>query len=539
MKERIYIKQWLALKPYDKHAPSDVFYLKISNEVKQSILRSRHLHVLQMHLDKVEIDIFSCFIASYLEDLVSDTNIWNAYIKCHKELYQKPLPFFDVDAYFEEEINIQDICFLIWYFLNAVQQDKFILSHNNFVYELANDIYDVLDNAWENAPENHVLKTFFTIDDNETDFYVIRNFIDTILFETYLFYPDTLLKLHIAEEEIIKKTDDIKNHHPFLSENRDNTLHTIHTQLLSLTGKEWASKILTEKHSLYHDFINISTKIIGYFLYKGQDNQDVFIEYVATGKKFKLTKKSFDYSYDLKEIDDILFIGIVRWKNEWWFSGYYIQLDFNANLVLDERNSIKSRMQVDFLDMDNESVFDSLKKQLDVFLEFNNGHQIAFIDSDSVQEFVNGFTSFFNKSLQLTAEEGGQTKQRAQNEGFFVGGNNLNDISKNTKSTNIFFNPKSGLEFAFGINSAFPFPNNPFFVKEESESHIKILLMNESYSTELVMYCLNNCSMDLPFFKEEMGKWILKDLDFLLRFWKKDFYVSKPSGSLTGGVFPL
>jgi len=37
------------------------------------------------------------------------------------------------------------------------------------------------------------------MDENENDFYITRNLIDTILFKSYLFYPDTLLKLRTPD----------------------------------------------------------------------------------------------------------------------------------------------------------------------------------------------------------------------------------------------------------------------------------------------------------------------------------------------------
>ena len=58
--------------------------------------------------------------------------------------------------------------------------------------------------------------------------------------------------------------------------------------------------------------------------------------------------------------------------------------------------------------------------------------------------------------------------------------------------------------------------------------------MSEEMSTELVMYCIDNCKAELPFFNEEIGKEYLEDIDFLLRFWKRNNYHSKPLITFTG-----
>jgi len=90
------------------------------------------------------------------------------------------------------------------------------------------------------------------------------------------------------------------------------------------------------------------------------------------------------------------------------------------------------------------------------------------------------------------------------------------------------------VEVALNVNSAFPLPSNPYFNKEDSQEHLMNLLMNKSLSTELVMYCIDNCKTKLPFFNEDIGKKYLEDIDFLLRFWKRDNYHTKPSITFTG-----
>lgn len=534
MVNRIYIKEWLELKPYEKQTITDNYYLKICNDVKNALTTNKQSFVLQVYLNKEDIDYLACFLTSYLEDLISDTNIWNSFVRTHQQLYKKKLPFYILDDYYDEEINNQDISFLIWYFLNTAQEEKFIAPHNDFIVETAKKVMDVFDEAWENAPENEYLKTFYQINKNEKDFYIARNLIDTILFKSYLFHPDTLLKLKSLELEIIEESKNEENIMIFLNENRDSTLHKSHTRLLSLNGKEWASKILGNNHPLSESLLNISQRIPGFFLYKGQDEYNIFIEHIASSKKFKLTKKSFDHSDTLKEVDIILFMGIVKWKKEWWFSGVCFQQPFDPDFILDEKNSFKSRIAVNFLDHQKKDTYELLDSQLKAFIDFNNGSQIAFMASEKIEDFVRNYTDFFNNSLNLSAKEKAEAKQRARKDGFFGAQEESIDYSKVSETGLVFFNPKSGVEIALAVNNAFPLPNNPFFEVEHSEDDIMLLLASEEMSTELAMYCIDNCKIELPFFNKGIGKMYLEDINFLLRFWKKDNYYSKPSITFTG-----
>ncbi len=534
MKKKIYIQQWLDFKPYQSQTATDGYYLKLSNDVKKAITTNTQSLVLQTYLQPQEIDMLACFLTSYFEDLISETRLWNSFVKKHKELYNKQLPFYFLDEYYEDEINLQDISFLIWYFMNTIQEEKFIAPFNDFIIETAEKIMAVFDKAWGYAPENEHLKQFYEIAENETDFYAARAINDIVLFQSYLFYSDTNRIIKEKEIEIIKNSDAKENIQMFLNDNRDDTLHKSHTRLLSLTAKEWASEIIGENHPLKKDFRNISERIRGCFFYKGQDENNVFIEHIASSKKFNLTKKSFDKGDTLKEIDTILFMGIVQWQNEWWFSGIFFQQPFNADLILDEKNSMAARMQVNFLDHQTKEVDDVLNQQYKAFLDFNNGLPIAFIPSEKVDVFTKNYIDYFNASLKLSAKKQKEAKQRARDEGYFgteYEPKNYEDVSETAL---VFFNPKSGVEIALTVNSAFPLPNNPYFDKTENEDHILRLLMDESLSVELVMYCINNCKSKLPFFNDGVGKSYLKDIDFLLRFWKKDNYHTKPAIAFTG-----
>jgi len=534
MKERIYIKEWLELKPYETQTITDGYYLKLSNEIREKLI-SNHYDILSEYFDNEYINMLSCFIASYFEDIITETNIWTSFVELHQELYKKKLPFYDTNEYYENEINYQDVRFLLWYFFNTAQTDKFINPKNYFFLEMTSDIIEILDEAYEYAPENKVLKKYYEINETENNFYAARNLIDTILFKTYLFYPDTFLDLHENEAKLIEENKDNENIIHYLNENRDAELHKSHTRLLSLTGKEWASEIIGKEHPLSTDFLNMSKKISGFFLYKGQDNNNIFIEHIASSKKFNLTKKSFDYYENLKEIDTILFLGIAEWKGEWWFSGIYFQNDFNADLILDEKNSVESRMAVSFLDYQTEKIDETIKLQFDAFKDFNNGSQIAFMPSNKIDEFIRKYTEYFNRSLNLTKKEREEAKKRARKDGFFgTDDNKTKNYSKISETGLVFFNPKSGVEIALAVNSAFPLSENKYFNKKDSTEHIMRLLFAEEISTELAMYCIDNYKTKLPFFKIGKGKELLNDIDFLLRFWKKNNYHTVPAITFTG-----
>lgn len=534
MKKKIYIKDWLELKPYESHKPTDSYYLKLANEIK-SIFKDMDFLVLSLYLNETEINMLCSFLVSYFEDVVSGTNIFSTFRKEHIARYKKPLPFYSTRTYFEDEINKSDVTFLSWYFLNTVQQRDFALPHHKIFPAFAEKVMEVFDKEYEFAPENEALKSCYEIDEKETDFYKIRHQIGTILLGTYLFYPDTGLDMISEEEEILEKKKNDKNLIPLLQENRDAFNFKARTRLLALSGTEWLACLLGEQHPLYSDIRSISKRINGLFLYKGQNERTIHLEHIASGKKFALIKASFDYHTTLIEIDTIVFMGIVRWKDEWWFSGVSYQQDFNADLILDEKNSVPSRRQVAFLDFERKETSEILQKQERAFLGFNDNSHIAFMKTDQIENFINGYNAFYIESLGLTDQEIQDAHKRGRDEGFLQEQTKLDlDIDEDFETAIVFFNPKSGVEMAFNCNSAFPASNNPYFNAEESDEDVHYILTSEEISKELAEYCLDNFKDKLTFFKNIMNQKLVKDIDFLLRFWKRQNYHTEPQITLTG-----
>ncbi len=532
MKGKIFIKDWLKLKSYNKQIPTDLYYLKIANEVRNGFVKYGGFGLYKEIKNENLVNSFSCFLTSYFEDVISKSGIWETFIALHSKMYGKKLPFFPTDDYIEGEINEADVKFLIWYFVNSIQDGSIVFPDSEAIDVLSDLVMDIFDREFEYAPENEKLEAFYTLDLVDYDYYVVRHLIDTILFKTYLFFPDTIIKLEELEMEIIKNK---KGEYTmqYLNDNRDFFLHKSHTSLLGIKGKDWAAEILGKDHPLFQDIKDISPRVAGYFLYKGQDDNDIFLEHIASRKQFKMTKKSYEYSEKLTKIDTILFAGLVKWQNEWWFSGVISILPYDALLVEEEKKSMSSRQQVDFLDFGNEKVSKLLQHQLESFLRYNNGSQIAFMPASECEDFTKDFIEYYNDSLQLTATQIEKSQDRAERAGVEKNKNiaKLNDIEERGL---VFFNPKSGLELAWGITDAFPLPSNPYFDEEESEDSIMTLLTSPDLSKELLLYSMKHCKQNLKFFQDTDGKNIVEDIDFLMRFFKKEHYHSQPSISLLG-----
>ena len=414
-KNRIFIKDWLIQKPYDSQTNSDIYYLKLCNKVYTIFQEPMYLKLLDLVNDE-DLKQISCVIVGYFEDIISNIGLWKTFVNQHQKMYGKKLPFYQIEEYYDNEINEEDVCFLMWYLLNSMQNKTLVGPKSELILVVANKILEVLEEEYEYAPENNLLKSFYQLNDDETDYYTVRASIDQLLFNSYLFFSDTRIRL---EEGVLETINDFnQNTLALMDAYRDNFIHDAYTSLLGIKGKDWLAELLGKNHPLYDNLKSMGPKLEGYFLYKGQDNKYVFLEHIASEKKFHLLKKSFDMASELTTIDNMVCIGLVQWSDEWWFSGVFIQTDFDANIVLNEKNSVQSHHQLSSLPENKKIIQEVISLQKRSFLKQNNNSQLVFISTSKINQFMEEFTNFHNTQVKLTTAEKKKIKENPKKRRF-------------------------------------------------------------------------------------------------------------------------
>lgn len=533
-KHKIYIKDWLSLKPEKYNGHSDIYYLKVANKIRAN-LDEINLILLSRFLTEDEIDLFCCFISSYFEDVISGTNIWQTFKLQYAELYDKKLPFYELsEDYLDEEINFEDVAFLVWFFINSIIENQFVSPYNDFILDTAHAAMQVLEDEYEYAPENEKLKLIYDFQPKTDEYYERREFLFRVFFDSYLFFPDIKLNMEL---DILDTIENQKDENPgmlqaYVREITEDYTFNKRSALLSLTASEWAKSLLGKKSEHYGDFDSISTKIIGLFLYKSENSDVVVLEHIASGMQFDVNKKSLDHREGLDE-DHIIYIGLVKFRGYWWFSGNFTASNFDANTILDLKNSVEARAQVNPF-VDQEEIRSIIKIQEEAFLNFNGNSLVTFLKSQDVGQFLNDYMAFFNDYLNLSEKEREDAQKRTRADGYLRDEESFEIYKDETnEEVTVFFNPAGGIEFYNDVANAFPDDKNPFFT-EESHENISHILMSPEVSTEFSQYLVEHYRDKLNYFKSEPYSTYLNDFDFLLRFWKKSDYHTKNKVVLTG-----
>lgn len=520
MKDRIYIKEWLLMKPYESQVPSDFYYVKLSNDIHQQIIKATIGLDIKATFENSEevLRKLACFLASYVEDVASESHIWKTFTQVYKDTYHKTLPLINMsDTYIEGEVNHEDINFLIWYFANTFQ-DIYIFAHDEkWIVQVTDALTPVLQKAWEVAPENDYLQSYYQLGTGLESFFEVRKVIEKLLLQSYLFFPDVKVGFMYQLQKII--AEDKGDQATMLIWNQQTyTYHNLASRLMGMFGNEWAAAYVGKEHALYEDILQMGRKLSAAFLYKGAKDEVLHFEQVASGKPYDVAKTSM-YEAVLNE-GEVHYIDLVSWQGKYWMSGITYKLNADEAFMKSEKENPFRKNAIDAL-LNPAWVKPGLKEELAFFRKNNNNEVIAFLKGNEVVNLFETMKENASTDAELAGREGLLQMINATLDRF------KNNDSFKYEIFTTYFDPEVGLEFAFGVHEAFHHPRNPYFNIEKSGLAFLEMLTQDAISRQLVAYFLRTNESVVQAFPDAIKELWLGNLDFLLRFWKAKTYYLK------------
>ena len=527
-KNSINLDRWLVLHPYSKPAQSDFYYLRLCNEV-YGIIKEYESPAIIGLLNRDEMMRLACFIISYFEDVISGPGLWLAFTNQVRELYGRHIPFFDTDPddYYPEEINMEDIQFLLWYFVSMVEYNKTITSPYMFdEIELPYRLFDLLDREYDLAPENLKLKKFLSVGP-EDDLNALQERMGWIMADSWL------LHFHGAElEELLREDHEDEGGKELPEESMEMYLVDMistfvlssSTALLAMQGKEWLAHLLGREHPLFQDILDLGEKRSGFFLFKGEDKDHLLFEHIASGTLLKVNPDSMQFSEKPEEGRTLAYTGFVKWRDKWWYVGSYVEVENDPDLIRQEQENEEERYL--FEDDPEFDMKEYRRKQYDAFLKFNKGKRMVFVESEiEAGKLIEDFMLLHTGSSRLPARE--KRLQREILREFDLAGENdtgREDLPAEPTPGMLFYNPESGFEMAFGFNNLIPDPDNPWYTPDNDFDPMKLVVSGD-ISGEWMHYIFETYDLSGISFPGEEGEALLmENLDFMLRFWKREGY---------------
>lgn len=152
----IYMKRWLEANGRKRALPGDTWYLNFANEVLPLVAASP---LFQDHAAGKAAQT-ALDTALYFQDAIAQTGGWKAFTARYRMLYGQPLPFYACNGYIDDEINRDDVCFLLWKNLTGLHPSfHFQPPHEVSLLTLAGQLYDRMDSLFEEAPINEIPST--------------------------------------------------------------------------------------------------------------------------------------------------------------------------------------------------------------------------------------------------------------------------------------------------------------------------------------------------------------------------------------------
>ncbi len=515
---RIVAKEWMKYHPYSDVTALDNYYIALCNKVLKIISQSE----MAGYLNGVkEEKTMACLLTAYFEDVISETRMFSTFTRLHKKMYGKALPFYDIpdEEYYDDEVNLYDIYFLIWYYMSIQDKtnlyDPYIENDMSIAKAIA-EIYELFENEFEEAPQNEKLHEYLHQMSNK-DVKTVREKLSflaqsSFLWEaTFSIYFNEILEPYKKNGVVVM--DEKSNMGIY-----DQQILFIFNEclpLLTLRANEYYAEILGENHPDYQFYRNISKRILGTFRLLKIEEKGYILEHLTSKKQIFLSNDYTTFKKNqLVENETILSICLVKWEGDIW--------KMQGGCIIHPEFPKKS----EFI---NEHIFDDeikKKESLEVFekafLYSSGGKRIIYLRGE--KEFIDFHLSVFRSHTQIVNPEISKSEMEVNKKNFM---NNRDKMPFNEdEELCIFFNPNSGIEiYRSLVVACMTDKDNPYF--KDQKLNVSFLLTEKYFSKEFLDYVIENKIFNFEigeYVNPDMFRIVMDNFDFLLRFFRRSNY---------------
>ena len=444
--KKIYPKKWLELHPYKQTNSVDQYYVGIANEIHKRLYSSTIADAFE---EEENIRYTSLCLAAWFEDVISQTGIWQAFTAECRKRYGAYLPFYPIKGdYFPDEINLEDIRFLLWHHIQYLCRGiSAINPENPGIEQTAQEIYGLLAEEYETAPENERMQEFlYHSAMGEEDFFHYREILDWFHYQCYF----NIENVAQCRDEAERLLDDEK----ITPEMAETLIYATRTSLtfkgrrnlLSLTSPEWLA-LIGNAHPEHQLWGKVKVRENSCYLLEKEDDRYLYVKDLCSEDEgeFKITKKSLNLSaIRSREVGkSTLICELIYFGNAWWQCG----------MLLENKYDQKMAEYVDDLTKQKEKTNE--KAAFHDFIKASGGKSFVFCQS---QEEISDF---------LLNKMGYGLKEAL-------------DIPRIHTETGamLMANPHTGLHIQFKLCECIKSPDNPNYNKEEAEKNAIMFIVN-------------------------------------------------------------
>ena len=444
--KKIYPKKWLELHPYKQTNSVDQYYVGIANEIHKRLYSSTIADAFE---EEENIRYTSLCLAAWFEDVISQTGIWQAFTAECRKRYGAYLPFYPIKGdYFPDEINLEDIRFLLWHHIQYLCRGiSAINPENPGIEQTAQEIYGLLAEEYETAPENERMQEFlYHSAMGEEDFFHYREILDWFHYQCYFNIENVAQYRDEAERLLDDEKITPEMAETLIYATRTSLTFKGRRNLLSLTSPEWLA-LIGNAHPEHQLWGKVKVRENSCYLLEKEDDRYLYVKDLCSEDEgeFKITKKSLNLSaIRSREVGkSTLICELIYFGNAWWQCG----------MLLENKYDQKMAEYVDDLTKQKEKTNE--KAAFHDFIKASGGKSFVFCQS---QEEISDF--LLNK-MDYNLKEG------------------LDIPRINTENgAMLMANPHTGLHIQFKLCECIKSPDNPNYNKEEAEKNAIMFIVN-------------------------------------------------------------
>ena len=444
--KKIYPKEWLELHPYKQTNSVDQYYVGIANEIHKRLYSSTIADAFE---EEENIRYTSLCLAAWFEDVISQTGIWQAFTAECRKRYGTYLPFYPIKGdYFPDEINLEDIRFLLWHHIQYLCRGiSAINPENPGIEQTAQEIYGLLAEEYETAPENERMQEFlYHSAMGEEDFFRYREILDWFHYQCYFNIENVAQYRDEAERLLDDEKITPEMAETLIYATRTSLTFKGRRNLLSLTSPEWLA-LIGKAHPEHQLWGKVKARENSCYLLEKEDDEYLYVKDLCSEDEgeFKITKKSLNLSaIRSREVGkSTLICELIYFGNAWWQCG----------MLLENKYDQKIAEYVDDLTKQKEKTNE--KATFHDFIKASGGKSFVFCQS---QEEISDF--LLNKMGYGLKED--------------------LDIPRIHTETGamLMANSHTGLHIQFKLCECIKSPDNPYYNKEEAEKNAIMFIVN-------------------------------------------------------------
>lgn len=509
-----------ARKPYKNSKLNyDAQYFKVLEEMVVVIGRN-----VKNNIDvKIQYEM-AYMLTGYLEDFLCEIGMWEAIRLKNKNLFGTSVPIFlnkseeKVD-YVEDDINLEDICLIIWYNLSQNSNEIFN-SENASILKLANQILAIMNKHYDKLPATTFYDDFFKIKPND-DWGQLKWKLNWFAFNSPFVQMEANRKLNELNENSQHKSDEYAKIAPLMN----------HEDVLFRTGTRWHGQTINEMFADVCDadikklIIEFSKKDVAIYYLKNIDN---------THFNFYNTYTNVQYLVPLESITQptapscYYYAGFVKWNNNWEFNGVLFGgwTDHTMPDVLNEKFQHNFYYYVPEY---QKMIDDSISEQHQTFkAAFGNDLAISKNDRDFLENLQKYDYYYYDRVVK---DKSISKKDYVSKFGI---ASRAPELFPQYANLSMFFNKKAGIEYIYDLPSLIRLLQKKYEELKNSEvQELLSLIIEDTISVDFIMKLGEN--YDFKNLSKIFNLKTEQEFQFIMRYYKPhDFRVKPPMVSLSG-----